>query len=119
MTDMRVDRTLDRSGLGDPVNLPSPGADELDPAPAMVMAECGRGGGGGASRRLAQTLDRIGVLVVLWCTVNLVMRAPAPHLFILRWRQGPTNHGLVGRPRSGRESGARSTRWARTGERST
>ena len=48
--------------------------------------------------------------------VNLVLSALAPHLLlygVVRW--GATNHGSVGRPRSGRGSRHRLGRWAESG----
>jgi hypothetical protein len=42
-------------------------------------------------------------------TVNLIAYAPAPTSVCIALPQGPTNHISVGRPRSGRERGYRST----------
>ena len=57
-------------------------------------------------RYCASPLDRSRFRVCRWGgggTVNFGVRASGPHLsFIWRRRQGPTNQGVVGRPRSGR-----------------
>ena len=54
----------------------------------------GECGGGGASRGLALTLDRMGLSGGASSnTVNLVTCAPAPTLVFIALPQGPTNHG--------------------------
>ena len=69
------------------MNLPSPGADELDPAPAMVVWRRRRCGLRWWRRSFpslsALDLNRVGVFGgEPGNAVNLVLRAAGPHLFM-------------------------------------
>jgi hypothetical protein len=89
--------------------IPSPWPDafeELAMGRVMATAESGRVGGG-ASRRPALTLDRIGVSVGFGTHGEPRTACVRPPPLYIARRQGPTNQCRVGRPRSKRGQGVR------------